>query len=114
MKTLSSDLNNDLYIAPNGLLSVSTGLTALAQTCEQVAKTMMGELVLQSDQGIPNFQMIWSGAPNIAQAENALREALLGVEGVLSVPQLSAFVENNVLTYNATIETIYGEASLGL
>lgn len=114
MKTLATNGNNDLYVAPNGLLSVSTDLAALAQTCEQVVKTMMGELILQTDQGIPNFQVVWSGAPNLAQAENALREALLGVEGVTNVPLLSAFVENNVLIYNATIETIYGEASLGL
>lgn len=114
MKTLATGANNDLYLGPSGQLALSSDLEAVSQTCEHVVKTMMGELILQTDQGIPNFQMIWNGAPNLAQAENALREALLGVKGVLAVPQLSAFVENHVLIYNATIETIYGEAALGL
>lgn len=114
MITFASDDNNDLYIAPNGQLAIASNLTALAQTCEQSIQTMMGELVLQGSQGIPNFQLIWSGAPNIAQAENAIREAIMAVDGVTDVPVLSAFVQNNILKYNATIKTIYGEVALGL
>lgn len=114
MRTLSNDSNNDLYIAPNGQLSISSDLSALSQTCEHVVKTMMGELILQGDVGIPNFQLIWNGAPNIPQAENSLREALIAVQGVTDVTELEAFVKDNTFFYNATIKTIYGEVSIGL
>lgn len=115
MRTFASDgVSNDLYIAPSGQLAIASDLTALAQVCEHVVKTMMGELILQGDQGIPNFQLIWNGAPNIAQAENSIREALLNVDGVLDVPELSAFVSDNVFRYSATIKTIYGGTTLGL
>lgn len=114
MITLGTNSNNDLYIAPNGQLAIKSELSALAQTCEHVVKTMMGELILQGDTGIPNFQLIWGGAPNIAQAENSIRESLLGVSGVEDVTELSAFVSNDVFRYSAAIKTIYGEVSLGL
>jgi len=114
LRTLGTNNNNDLYIAPNGQLAINSDLSALSQTCEHVVKTMMGELILQGDTGIPNFQLIWGGAPNIAQAENAIRESLLNVIGVEDVTELSAFVSNDKFVYNATIKTIYGEVSLGL
>lgn len=75
---------------------------------------MMGELVLQGDVGIPNFQLIWNGSPNIAQAENSIREALLGVDGVTDVSELSAFVSDNVFRYSAVINTIYGGTTIGV
>lgn len=114
MITISTGANNDLYIAPNGQLAMSSDLSALAQVCENAVKTMMGELILQGDTGVPNFQLIWSGAPNIAQAENAIRETLMSVTGVEEVTELSAFVDGDVFKYNATIKTIYGEASLAV
>ena len=114
MRTLGTNSSNDLYIASNGQLAINTELSALSQTCEHVVKTMMGELILQGDEGVPNFQLIWGGAPNIAQAENAIREALLRVSGVEEVTELSAFVRDGVFVYNATIQTIYGGVSLGL
>ena len=113
MITFASDNNNDLYIAPNGKLAISSELKAIAQTCEQSVQTMLGELVLQGDTGIPNFQLIWTGAPNIAQAEVALRDAILNVSGVTDVTSLKALVKDNVLVYNATIQTIYGGTTLG-
>lgn len=114
MRTIATNSNNDLYIAPNGQLAINSDLSALSQVCENAVKTMMGELVLQGDTGVPNFQLIWGGAPNIAQAENAIRETLMGVTGVEEVTELSAFVDGDVFKYTATIKTIYGEASLGV
>lgn len=115
MRTFASDgISNDLYIATNGKLAIASELSALSQVCEHVVKTTLGELILQGDEGIPNFQLIWNGAPNIAQAENSIREALLNVDGVLDVPELTAFVSNNIFSYSATIKTIYGGTTLGL
>lgn len=114
MKTFQTGANNDIFIATNGNLSITTDLTALMNICENVVQTMLGELILQGDTGLPNFQLIWAGAPNLAQAENALREALMGVEGVIDVPELSAFVTDNILRYSATIKTIYGQGEIGV
>lgn len=114
MRTIHTGLNNDVYIAPSGQMAIATELTALMDVCEKTVQTMLGELILQGDTGIPNFQLIWNGAPNIAQAEAALRESLIGVDGVIDVPELSAFVENNVFRYSAIIQTIYGIGAIGV
>lgn len=115
MKTFqTTPNNNDIFIAKSGQMAIATELEALINICENVVQTMLGELVLQGDTGMPNFQLIWNGAPNIAQAENALREALFGVEGVIDVPELSAFVQDNILRYSATIKSIYGQGAIGV
>lgn len=114
IKTLSVDANNDLFVNTSGSISVSTNQDALVFMCEHVAKTILGELVLQGDVGIPYFQTMWNGTPNLAQAENALRAAWLNVDGVLGIVSLASFVQDNTLFYNATIKTVYGEVSLGV
>ena len=114
MKTIHTATNNDVYIAPSGQMAIATELTALMDVCEKTAQTMLGELILQGDEGIPNFQIIWNGAPNISQAEAALREALMGVDGVIDIPELSAFVEANIFKYNATIKSVYGIGVIGV
>lgn len=114
MITLATDKNNDLFLSTSGNIEVYSELTALAQTCEQSVKTILGELVFQGDVGTPAFQFIWSGSPNVAQAENAIREIILGVDGVESVEFLSADIVNNSFQYSAIIKTIYGETQIGL
>jgi hypothetical protein len=113
-KTIATDSNNDMFIDTSGSVAMYTDVNAVLQSCEHAVKTMRGELVLQGDIGMPNFQLIWNGAPNIPQALSAARTALMAVPDVIGISELSAFVQNNVLYYNATIETIYGEVSLGI
>jgi len=112
MKTIRTGTNNDLYISA-GKIAIGTELTALIDVCEKVVQTMLGELVFQGDEGIPNFELIWNGAPNVAQAEASIRNALMGVDGVLDVPELIAFVQNNTFVYSATIKSIYGTGAIG-
>ena len=114
MITLSTSTNNDLHLDSSNSIPKASGIYAVLKTCEYAIQTMYGELVLQGDSGVPNFDLIWNGNPNILQAENAIRETLLNVDGVDGVTSLNVFVENGVLKYNATIQTIYGESSIGL
>jgi hypothetical protein len=112
LKTFHTFINNDIYIAPSGRLAIATELEAVMKVCENVVQTMMGELILQGDEGIPNFQLIWNGAPNIAQAEASIREALMNVDGVIDVVELTSFVEANIFKYNAIIKTKYGTGAI--
>lgn len=108
MKTLAVDGNNDIYIARDGNLALNTGLLAVQETCAQAAKAQLGEMVLDTQRGIPNFQTVWNGKPNIAQFEAYLRRTLLGVQGVIGITELTITVESDILTYSASITTIYG------
>lgn len=109
---LSVDAKNDLYIGPNGSLALSTGLQAVMQACQQAAQTQLGEMIYATDQGLPNFAAVWNGAPNLSQFEAYLRRMLAQVAGVTAVVDATVAVANNVLSYTATIQTIYGRGTI--
>lgn len=106
--TVSADSNNDLFIGADGSLALVSGIEAVLQAAQQAAQTQLGEMVFATDQGIPNFQTVWNGAPNLSQFEAYLRRALLAVDGVVSVLDLVTTQSNNALSYRVTIQTIYG------
>lgn len=111
-RTIAVDANNDLFIGADGLLSLVDGLTATLQAAQQAAQTQLGEMLYAVDQGIPNFEAVWNGAPNLAQFEAYLRRAISAVDGVTGIQGLTVTARNNTLTYVATIQTIYGPGVL--
>lgn len=111
-RIFSVDENNDLFINEQGTLAISSGLKAVLQNCEHAAKAQLKEMVLNYDQGVPNFETIWNGSPNVIQFRAALRRTLLNVEGVTNVNELTVTVANNVLSYFAIIATVYGQGQL--
>lgn len=107
MKTLSVNENNDMH-AQNGLLVVAADLEATRQRCTQVMQTVRGEMIYALDQGIPFYQTVWTGSPNLLAFEAAARDALSEIPTVTGVSSFSSRISANVLTYEATINTIYG------
>lgn len=112
MQMLAVDADNDLYLDPTGSLVCSSELAACMQACAHTAKAQMGEMIYAADQGIPNFDVIWNGAPNLLQFEACMRSALLAVEHVLEVRAFSVDIRDGEVVYSATIHTEYGEGSL--
>lgn len=112
MRMLAVDGNNDLYVGLDGNLAVHDGLFAVAQACEHAVKAQLGEMMYAANQGVPTFQTIWNGSPNLPQFEAALRVTILGVPNVLEVPELSAERERDVVRYTARILTTFGETFL--
>lgn len=111
-QTLSVNQDNDIYLNKNGNLSISFGLQAVLQDCAQVAKLQLGEAVLNTSIGIPYFQTVWVGVPNIQQFTAALRSAFLSVPDVVEVVSLITSQKASVLSYTAIIRTIYGSGGL--
>lgn len=107
-RLLAVDPTNDIYIAFDGNLAINTGLFAVLQACAHAVKAQLGEMVLQTQNGIPNFQLVWRGAPNLLQFESYIRTAILQVDGVLEIVSLTASVASDAVTYQATIRTVYG------
>lgn len=117
MQTLSTNVNNnipgiafnDLYLDDDNNISVSFDIQAVLEGCAQAAQTLLGELVLNTTAGIPYFQTLWVGVPNVQQFNAALRNAFLGVPNVVEVVSLITTPQiNNVLTYSAVIRTTFG------
>jgi hypothetical protein len=107
--TFAVNDKNDFYLNSIGNLAFAYDLTAILQQCEQAAKTLLGEMVYHTNDGLPYFQTLWVGVPNIAQYTSALRRAFVSVGGVLEVVSLlTSQGADNDLSYTAIIRTIYG------
>ena len=104
--------SNDIYLDSFGNISLSTNLQAVLENCAQAARTLLGEIVFNINQGIPYFQVVWIGVPNILQFSAALRLAFLAVSGVSEVVTLDTQQVDNSLTYTAVIKTVYGIGTL--
>lgn len=108
-KTFAVDENNDLYLDQSGNIAIVAGLEAVLQTCARAAKAQRGEMIFQIDAGIPNFQMVWNGSPNLLQFEAALRATLLQVAGVVEIITINTAIVSDTLTYVVTILTKFGQ-----
>lgn len=111
-RSFAIDKNYDLFLNEDGNLALTSDLFSVMQNCQTAAQAQLGEMVLAIDQGVPNFQTIWTGRRNVAQFEAYLRRTISAVFGVIKVKNLTVIVEKNTVKYTATIETIYGEAAL--
>lgn len=116
VRTFAVNSNNDIYIDMMGNLAITTGLPAVQQVCQQAARTILGEMVLNTDAGIPYFETVFNGVPNLQQFDAALRTAWLAIPSVIEVVSLTFDQvanpqdgnRNSKLTYTATINTTFG------
>lgn len=113
MKTFNTDSNNDLFLKRNSI-DMANDIYAVSRSCKQAIKTVLGELELNADVGMPYHEQVWVGSPNIRQIEQSMREVILTVDNVHSISSLSAFVKDNELSYTAVINTSFGAVQLGL
>ncbi len=120
MQTLSANVNNnipgvaydDIYLDSNHNISISRDLEAVLEACAQAAQTVLGEIIFNINQGIPFFETVWIGVPNIQQYTAALRVAFLNVPNVVEVVSLITSQIDNNLIYTAVIRTAFGSGGI--
>jgi hypothetical protein len=105
---LTTAATNDLYLDPSGNLALGTGVAAVQQACQNVSRASLGEEVLSINNGIPFFQVVFVGVPNIQIFEAYLRSALLTVPSVVEIQNLTTAIAGGTLSYTVTVETQYG------
>ena len=111
-QTIATNSNNDIYLDASGNLAIFSGQLAVEQACATASKLQLAEAIYQTNLGIPNFESVWNGTPNLAIFESYLRQTLMNVEGVVAVTSLNVSVSKNVLSYQAQIESVYGSLYL--
>lgn len=111
-RTLAVDSNNDIYIDGTGNIAIATGLVAVLQTCEHVAKAILKEMVFAQDRGMPYFETVWNGTPTTNPFEAAFRSRVAQVPDVTGVTDLEVTQVADRFTYTATISTIYGTGTI--
>ncbi len=100
--------NRDIFLDAKGNIALVRNVLAVKESAQEAAQSQTGEMIYAVDRGIPNFKVVWNGAPSVAQFEAALRRELLRVTEVIGVPSISAKLVGDALVYTATIQTPYG------
>lgn len=107
-QSFSTNENNDIFIGTDGNLSIATGIEAVLFACANAAKAQLNEMIYAYNEGVANFQTIWTSRVNIAQFEASVRQAILSVPGVVGIESFEAIASGSVVNYRAVINTIYG------
>jgi hypothetical protein len=111
-RTFATDSTNDLYIGETDTLVLVEGVEAVKFAAEQAVRTLLGEMVLAADQGLPYFEALWTGTPNLQRFEAALRQTILAVADVRSILTLDITIAGQNVRYVAEILTSYGPVAL--
>lgn len=111
-RTFQVNGNNDLSVT-SGTLTVARDLDAVLLICQHAAKAILGEMVFQTNQGMPYFETVWDGNPTTAPFEAAFRLRIPQIEGVESIEELITEQVGGRMVYSATINTIYGRGQIG-
>lgn len=105
---LSIALNaiNDIFVGADGNLAFVSGVDAVKQDCACALKAQRGEMLFNTDEGMPTFDDVWL-SHNFIKWEAVGRATLAGINGVVRVISFSTSVAGDVFKYTAVIETIY-------
>ena len=100
-------------VPKQGILETVTELEAIASLVTERLSMSLGEYFLDTSQGIPYFSELL-GYGNQVLIERVLTDAILTVEGVLSVSDYQSVmsVSTRVLEIRATVHTIYGTTTI--
>ena len=107
MRAIKIDSNRNPIIKSGKFVWV-TDIDVVAQNCDQAMRQQLGELNYDADKGIQYFNNVLTGSPNFQRFEAQARNQLLNVEGVTGIASFNYEFKGGVLSYNATINTIYG------
>lgn len=113
-QTFGTNEDNDLYVGGDGNLVLLSGIDAVMDACRTAALTQLGECVLETGVGLPNFDAIFNGTPNLALYESYLRATLTNVPGVIAVAPIQIQVINHIMSYTAIISTQFSDQNVAL
>lgn len=106
---LKLDSTGDLDMT-NGELSLVSGAYAMAQQIRIRLRMLLGEWHLDQRQGMPWLQLILAVKPfPLEYATSKVRQAILGVPGVVGVRNLSIVPDTSARTASLWFEAIGNE-----
>ena len=102
---------HDLVIQNGQLLLINDQSKSVAQRLKIVLQTFQGEWFANIQTGVPYYQGIFGLRGTKTFADVAIRSAILGVDGVVSIQTFSSNIDNRtrIYTYSFTALTTSGE-----
>lgn len=108
MRTFKTDQNNDFVQDASGNLVIFSGIEAEAQESRHFASTARGEMIHQTQNGVPFFPLSFGATPSIPQFEASIRARLRQSPDVIEVLSVEASQLSDTLVYTANIRTSSG------
>lgn len=112
MRTFLTDEHNDFVQDASGNLVITTGLEAEAQESRHFAATQRGEMIHQTQNGVPFFPLTFGAFPSIPQFEAAIADRLRQSPDVVEVLSVEASQVSDTLVYTAQIRTTTGVTTI--
>lgn len=118
--------NNDIYLNENATIfrqgieipvmeiAMSTDKNAYAYIIGDAIRTVMGELQLDSENGIPYFATVFDRSDKLNIWKHYVSKKILGFDFVTGIPKFDAEIigDDRVLKYDMTVKTIDGEVNI--
>ena len=111
MRTLKTNGNNDIYIEKRDL-AIAEGKEAIGYVAKNRVCTLQGEHQYDLSEGIPYFDVLFGGRPDIDLFRFYLQKELLKVENVHAIKSLETNIESDVLSYTAELQTTEGVVTI--
>ncbi len=111
MRAIQIDSDRNPVIR-NGRFVFVFDINVVSQNCEQAMRQQLGELSYDADKGIQYTDNVFTGNPNFQRFESQARSALSAVDGVTDIVSFNFTFNDNVLSYNTVINTIYGSTTV--
>lgn len=111
-QSFSTNSANDIFLGPDGNISISTGIFAVEFACKSAAQAQLQEMIFAYNQGVAYFPTIWTNEANVAQFEASIRMAIASAPGVTSIQDFEISIEDNIASYSATILTQFGQGAI--
>ncbi len=112
MRTFKTDENNDFVQDAAGNLVLFSGLEAEGQETQHFAATLRGEMIHQTQNGVPFFLLSFGATPSIQQFEASIRSRLRQSPDVIDVLSVEASQVSDTLVYTAEIRTTSGVTTI--
>lgn len=101
---------NDIFLS-SGQIAMSTGKPAYATIIECAVRTRLGELPLDTEQGIPYFETVFQSSRLTPDFEASLRSRITSLYFVDGITSLKTEFDRSrsALLYEITVRTVDGE-----
>lgn len=103
--------NDDLIIGNNPDIFLHEK-EAVAQLSRDYALTLLGEMPLKKNRGIPYFQIVLGDYTNLKLFEHVMRKRMEEIPQIKSVENFEADKAGSVVSYSMTLVTDFGNVEI--
>lgn len=111
VQSVAINANGDTYLDASGNLAMVSGVGAVSQNCVTAMRAVKGEMQYNLTGGMPYAATAFNTYNPIA-FEAAARKIIGAVTGVTAVTSFAVTKVGGALQYSASIQTIYGPATV--